>query len=44
VAYLCHACHQRIDTGRESQEEKVELWEQAHRRTIAYLFLEGIIK
>ena len=42
IAYLCSMCHDRIDNGKElSREERIELWENAHRRTIGYLFTSG---
>ena len=42
IAYLCSMCHARIDNGKElSREERIELWENAHRRTIGYLFTSG---
>jgi len=44
VAYLCHDCHQYVDSSNHSIEKKQELWETAHRATIAYLFLSGIVK
>jgi hypothetical protein len=44
VAYLCYTCHAEVDGGSGTQEEKVEKWEQAHRLTIAYLILSGILK
>jgi len=35
-------CHARIDNGKElSREERIELWENSHRRTIGYLFTSG---
>ena len=42
ISYLCSMCHARIDNGKElSREERIELWEDAHRRTIGYLFTSG---
>jgi len=44
VAALCPHCHYEIDNGKElSKDEKIELWEVAHRRTIGWLFEEKII-
>ena len=41
-SFLCSMCHARIDNGKElSREERIELWENAHRRTIGYLFTSG---
>lgn len=44
VAYLCYECHTEIDQGKLSKEEKRELWEDAHRRTIGWLFENNHIK
>jgi hypothetical protein len=30
-----------IDSGKLSREEKVEMWEDAHRKTIGWLFDSG---
>jgi len=44
VAYLCHRCHYVIDYGEQSKEERTEMWESAHRATIAYIFEQLIVK
>ena len=44
IAFLCHDCHNVVDCGPDSYESKLEFWEGAHRNTIAYLFLAGIVK
>lgn len=45
VAAMCYRCHSELDQGNKlSREERVELWEEAHRATIAWLFLSGKIK
>jgi len=42
IAYLCAKCHQIVDTShRHSKEEKKQLWENAHRATIGWLFDSG---
>ena len=42
ISYLCSLCHASIDNNKElSREERIELWEDAHRRTIGYLFTSG---
>ena len=41
VAYICHNCHHEIDQGKKTKEEKKELWEEAHRATIGWLFTSG---
>jgi hypothetical protein len=45
IAALCYQCHMRLDQGKDmSKEERVEMWEQAHRDTIGWLFDNGIVK
>lgn len=42
VAYLCHNCHSEIDQGAHmSRAERIEAWEEAHRKTIGWLFESG---
>lgn len=44
VAALCFKCHASIDQGSKlSYEERIALWEAAHRATIAWLFDNGHI-
>jgi len=39
VAALCYGCHMELDQGNKlSKEERVNLWEEAHRKTIGWLF------
>lgn len=39
IAALCHACHSELDQGtRLSKQERIELWEDAHRATVGWLF------
>lgn len=39
VAALCFRCHSNLDQGYQmDKEERKELWEEAHRKTIAWLF------
>lgn len=39
IAYLCYSCHYDIDqSGKLSKEEKIAKWEEAHRKTIGFLF------
>ena len=39
-AYLCNRCHFEIDNGKDlTREERLEKWEEAHRKTIGWLFL-----
>ena len=45
VAYLCVRCHDLVDgrAGRLDKQEKIEMWEAAHRRTIGYFFESGVV-
>lgn len=44
IASLCFKCHSELDQGSKmSKSERVEFWEEAHRRTIALLFERGYI-
>jgi hypothetical protein len=39
ISALCFTCHSDLDQGnRLSKEERLELWEEAHRKTIGWLF------
>jgi hypothetical protein len=39
IAALCYRCHTELDQGKNlSKQERIEMWEQAHRNTIAWLF------
>ena len=42
VAYLCYKCHHAIDQGSGyGRAMKDSVWEEAHRKTIAWLFENG---
>jgi hypothetical protein len=42
VCALCFRCHAELDQGKKlSKEERVEMWEEAHRKTIGKLFEDG---
>lgn len=44
IAYLCYKCHGELDQGSKlTKEERLQLWEEAHRKTIGYLFENGHI-
>lgn len=44
VAALCHTCHFDLDQGSKmSKEERVNMWEEAHRKTVGWLFLSDLI-
>ena len=39
IAALCFRCHYELDQGsRLTKEERRELWEESHRKTIGWLF------
>jgi hypothetical protein len=45
IAALCYRCHSRIDQGADmSKEERMEAWEEAHRATIGWLFMNDKLK
>jgi len=42
IAALCFRCHSELDQGSKmTKQERVDMWEDAHRRTIAWLFESG---
>jgi hypothetical protein len=44
IAALCYTCHADLDQGSKmSREERVNMWEAAHRKTIGWLFENNII-
>lgn len=44
IAALCYTCHADIDQGKTlSKQQKFEAWDEAHRRTIGWLFETGHI-
>lgn len=39
IASLCFKCHAELDQGKNlSKAERLEMWEEAHRKTIGLLF------
>ena len=45
IAALCFCCHSELDQGTKmSKAERVESWEEAHRKTIGWLFESNHIK
>jgi len=45
IAALCYTCHTELDQGKNmSWEERLNMWEDAHRGTIGWLFENGKIK
>ena len=44
VCALCFQCHSKLDQGLSlSKAERVEMWEEAHRKTIGWLFENGYL-
>lgn len=44
IAALCFKCHYALDQGSAlTKEERREMWEEAHRKTIGWLFDNGHI-
>ena len=42
IASLCFKCHAELDQGKNlSKQERLEMWEEAHRKTIGLLFDNG---
>jgi len=42
ISALCFKCHAEIDQGAKLlKERRIELWEEAHRKTIGKLFEDG---
>jgi hypothetical protein len=38
IAALCYHCHMELDQGKNlSKQERVEMWEEAHRKTMQWL-------
>jgi hypothetical protein len=39
IAAMCYKCHSNLDQGSKlTREERVDMWEDAHRKTIGWLF------
>ena len=44
IAAMCHTCHFQIDQGfMWNKEQKREIWDEAHRKTIGWLFENDLI-
>ncbi len=42
IAALCYTCHADMDQGKRlNKEDKKQLWDEAHRKTIGWLFERG---
>ena len=45
IAAMCHNCHYELDQGpRLDRQERIAMWEDAHRATIGWLFEAGHLK
>lgn len=45
IAALCFRCHHALDQGREmTKDERAEMWQNAHKGTLAWLFQSGKLK
>jgi hypothetical protein len=45
IAALCYTCHHELDQGNKlSKQERVDMWEAAHRLTVGWLFDNDRIK
>ena len=45
IAALCFTCHAELDQGRKmSREERLNMWEDAHRATVGWLFDNDILR
>ena len=44
IAALCYRCHSELDQGSKmSKQERLNMWEDAHRATVGWLFDHNII-
>ena len=44
IVALCHLCHFQLDQGFTwNKEQKREIWDEAHRKTIGWLFDNDLI-
>lgn len=44
IAALCFTCHADLDQGTKlSREERLNMWEEAHRKTVGWLFDNNLI-
>ena len=44
IAALCFTCHSDLDQGSSmTKDERREMWEQAHRKTIGWLFENDLL-
>lgn len=44
IAALCFKCHYELDQGSKlTKQERLNMWEDAHRATVGWLFLSDLI-
>jgi hypothetical protein len=44
IAALCYTCHADLDQGSKmSKQERINMWEEAHRKTVGWLFENNVI-
>jgi len=42
ISALCHQCHHMIDNDKSlDKHDRIAAWEEAHRKTIGWLFTNG---
>jgi len=45
ISALCYSCHMELDQGSKyTKARRIEIWEEAHRSTIGWLFQNGHIE
>ena len=45
IAAMCHICHHQLDQGfLWDKAQRREVWEEAHRKTVGWLFENGLIE
>jgi len=45
ISALCYSCHMELDQGAKyTKARRIEIWEEAHRSTIGWLFQNGHIE
>ena len=45
IASLCFICHLELDQGKNlSKQQRLEMWEEAHRKTVGLLFERGYLE
>lgn len=45
IAAMCYQCHMELDQGPSmSKEDRINMWEEAHRKTIGWLFDNEYLK